>query len=164
MQPGETLLPFTQCVRYQRNRNQVLNTCGGLVLQGNSYCNSSWRRDPLWKVNNCSFICWYTNLDFQTWTFTKSRVCHAVGQLSPWSPHKSGLRGEPFWCKDCWVHCISFSYHPPSYHWASLVAQLLKNPPAMWETWVRSMSWEHSLEKGKATHSSILALKIPWTV
>ena len=48
--------------------------------------------------------------------------------------------------------------------WASLVAQLVKNPPAMQETWVRSLGWEDSLEKGKATHSSILAWRIPWTV
>ena len=41
------------------------------------------------------------------------------------------------------------------YSWASLVAQLVKNPPAMWETWVQSLGWEDALEKGKATHSSI---------
>ena len=39
----------------------------------------------------------------------------------------------------------------------SFVAQLVKNPPAMWEIWVRSLGWEDPLEKGKATHSSILA-------
>ena len=44
------------------------------------------------------------------------------------------------------------------------MAQLVKNLPAMWETWVRSLGWEDPLEKGKATHSSILAWKIPWTV
>ena len=54
--------------------------------------------------------------------------------------------------------------YPLQYSWASLVAQLAKNPPAMWKTWVRSLGWEDSLEKGKATHSSILAWKIPWTV
>ena len=48
-----------------------------------------------------------------------------------------------------------------SYFWASLVAQLVKNLPAMWETWVRSLAWEDPLEKGKATHSSILAWRIP---
>ena len=48
--------------------------------------------------------------------------------------------------------------------WASLVAQLAKNPPAMQETWVRSLGWEDPLEKGKATHSSTLAWRIPWTV
>ena len=53
--------------------------------------------------------------------------------------------------------------YPLQYTWASLVAQLVKNPPAMWETWVRSLGWE-DLEKQKATHSSILAWRIPWTV
>ena len=47
--------------------------------------------------------------------------------------------------------------------WTSLVAQMVKNPPAMQETWVRSLGWEDLLEKGKATHSSILAWRIPWT-
>ena len=46
----------------------------------------------------------------------------------------------------------------------SLVAQLVKNLPAMWETWVRSLGWEDPLEKGKATHSSILAWRILWAV
>ena len=53
--------------------------------------------------------------------------------------------------------------YPLQYCWASLVAQLVKNPPAMWETWVRSLGWEDLLEKGKATHSSILAWRILWT-
>ena len=48
--------------------------------------------------------------------------------------------------------------------WASLVAQVVKNLPAMWETWVRSLGWEDPSEKGKATRSSILAWRIPWTV
>ena len=47
---------------------------------------------------------------------------------------------------------------------ASLVAQMVKNLPAMWETWVVSLGWEDPLEKGTATHSSILAWRIPWTV
>ena len=42
------------------------------------------------------------------------------------------------------------------------MAQLVKNPPVTQETWVRSLSWEDPLEKGKATHSSILAWRIPW--
>ena len=54
--------------------------------------------------------------------------------------------------------------YPLQNSWASLVALLVKNPPAVWETWVRSLDWEHPLEKGKATHSSILAWRIPWTV
>ena len=53
--------------------------------------------------------------------------------------------------------------YPLQYSWASLVAQPVKNPPAMQETWVRSLGYEDPLEKGKATHSSILAWRIPWT-
>ena len=49
-------------------------------------------------------------------------------------------------------------------YWASLVAQLVKNPLAMQETWVRFLGWEDPLAKGKATHSSILAWRIPWTI
>ena len=48
-------------------------------------------------------------------------------------------------------------------HLASLVAQLVKNPPAMRETWIRSLGFEDPLEKGTATQSSILAWRIPWT-
>ena len=51
--------------------------------------------------------------------------------------------------------------YPLQYCWASLVAQLVKNLSTMQETWVRSLGWEDSLEKGKATHSSILAWRIP---
>ena len=54
--------------------------------------------------------------------------------------------------------------YPLQYSWASPVTQLVKNLPAMQETWVRSLGWEDPLEKGKATHSSILAWRIPWTV
>ena len=54
--------------------------------------------------------------------------------------------------------------YPLQYSWASLVAQLVKNPPAIWETWVQSLDWEDPLEQGKAIPSSILAWRIPWTV
>ena len=51
--------------------------------------------------------------------------------------------------------------YPLQYSWACLVAQLVKNLPAMWETWVRSVNWEELLEKGKVTHSIILAWMLP---
>ena len=54
--------------------------------------------------------------------------------------------------------------YPLQCSWASLVGQLVKNPPAMQETWVQPLGWEDPLEKGKATHSSILAWRIPWIV
>ena len=49
--------------------------------------------------------------------------------------------------------------YPLQYSWASLVAQLVKNLPAMWETWVQSLDWEDPLEKGMATHSRISGLE-----
>ena len=54
--------------------------------------------------------------------------------------------------------------YPLQYSWASLVAQLVKNLPAVRETWVRSLGWEDPLEKETATHSSILSWRILWTV
>ena len=50
---------------------------------------------------------------------------------------------------------------PLQYSWASLVTQVIKNLPAVQETWVRSLGWENPLEEGMATHSSILAWRIP---
>ena len=46
---------------------------------------------------------------------------------------------------------------------ASQVPQMVETLPTMWETWVQSLGWEDPLEKGMATHSSILAWRIPWT-
>ena len=54
--------------------------------------------------------------------------------------------------------------YPLQYSWASLVAQQVKNPPAMQENWVWSLDWEDPWEKGTATHSNLLAWRIPWTV
>ena len=72
----------------------------------------------------------------------KESTCNAVDPgLIPGSGRSAGERiGYPLQCS-----------------WASLMAQLVKNLPAIEEAWVRSLSWEDPLEKGKATHSSILA-------
>ena len=53
--------------------------------------------------------------------------------------------------------------YPLQSSWAFLVAQRVKNMPAVQETWVLSLGWEDPLEEGVATHSSILAWRIPWT-
>ena len=53
--------------------------------------------------------------------------------------------------------------YPLQYSWASLVAQMIKNLPAMWETWVWTLAREDPQEEGTATHSSLLAWRIPWT-
>ena len=53
--------------------------------------------------------------------------------------------------------------YPLQYSQASLVAQMVENPPEMRDTWVWSLGWEDPLEEGVATHSTILAWRIPWT-
>ena len=61
-----------------------------------------------------------------------------------------------------WVDPLEKGY-PLQYSWASLVAQTVKNPPAMQEIWVRSLGWEDPLKEGMATHFSVLAWRNPGT-
>ena len=92
----------------------------------------------------------------------RSRVgCSTSGVPSrPCKGRATGLR-----CCGKQFGGFSESYTSLLHDWrASLVAQLVKNPPAMRETWIRSPGWEDPLEKGTATHSSILAWRIPRTV
>ena len=67
------------------------------------------------------------------------------------------------WFLFCKFQIIHYNLNACTFYLASLVAQLVKNPPAMQETWVWSLGWEDPLEKGKATHFSILAWRISWT-
>ena len=61
-------------------------------------------------------------------------------------------------------HKLIFSkYKHWRFNWASLVPQVVKNPPAVWKTWGQSLGWEDPLEEGMATHSNILPGKFPWT-
>ena len=78
----------------------------------------------------------------------KESSCNAGGPGS--IPGSGGSAGEGVGC-------------PLQYSWASLVAQLVKNPPSVRETWVRSLGWEDPLEEGMVTYSSIFAWRIPWT-
>ena len=91
------------------------------------------------------------------WSFSISPLINIHG----WSPlGLTGLislqsRDSQESCPTTQFKSISFSVL--SLLWASLVAQLVKNLPAMWETWIRSLGWEDPLQKGKDTYSSILA-------
>ena len=71
--------------------------------------------------------------------------------------------GDPSWISGSGRSPGEGIGYPLQYSWASLVAQMIKNLPTMWETWVQSLGWENPLQKGTATHSSILAWRIPWT-
>ena len=74
-----------------------------------------------------------------------------------------------FWVVSIYLHeylfnlCVS-TWRIFRYLWAAIVDHLVRNPPSMRETWVRSLGWEGPLEKGKATHFSILAWTTPWTL
>ena len=83
-----------------------------------------------------------------------------LGQLNV---HVKSVKLESFLCHIPNV-LMDFNLRTKTVKWASLVDQLVKNLPAVWETWVTSLSWEDPLERGKATHSRILAWRIPWTV
>ena len=89
----------------------------------------------------------YIHVGFLNSSVGKESACNAG---DPGSIPGSGRSGEG----------IGF---PLQYFWASLVAQTVKNLPAMWEIWVRSLGWGDPLEEGMATHSSILVWRIPWT-
>ena len=65
------------------------------------------------------------------------------------------------WFLFCKFQIIHYNLNACTFYLASLVAQLVKNPPAMQETWVWSLGWEDSLEEGMVTHSNILAWRIP---
>ena len=74
-----------------------------------------------------------------------------------WDWKKINYRRKIWFVAEQWIK--SWKHNSSgNLRWASLVAQMVENPPAMWETWVRS------LEKGTTTHSSILAWRIPWIV
>ena len=106
-------------------------------------------------------------------------ACCAPRGSSLGSRPSSALAGQWFWPPVIAFptpHFLGFSRHnspcaprrarptPCDCFWASLVVQLVKNPPATRETWVTSLAWEGPLEKRMTTHSSILTWRIPWTV
>ena len=106
---------------------------------------------PLFQQQSLSLLCellpWKQG--FPDSSVSKESACNAGDPVSILRSGRSPGEGKGY---------------PLQYSWASLVAQLVKYPPAMREIWVWSLSWEDPLEKGKATHSSILAWKISWTV
>ena len=104
---------------------------------------------------NIIWHCLSLGLGWKLWPhdMKRSKVCsHSHLYLDPLSTTCRAREGSVL----SWLSTAAFI--------PQIVAQLVKNPPAMRETWVRSLGWEGPLEKGKATHSSMLAWKIPWTV
>ena len=125
----------------------------------------------IWKVSRLFLIekirCAYSK------TFRQCERIFGEGTVSSEKSSPSHTRLHSLCFKgNCWqfLCCVfldNFYVHKRIYicihRWASLVSQMVKNPPAMQETWVWSLSWKHPLEKGMATHSSILVWRILWT-
>ena len=131
----------------------------------------------LWNPIDCSLP------GFSVHVISQARILEWVAMLS--SKESSRPRDQTY---ISWVSCIAGGFftvcntgdldlipgsgrsaeegigYPLQYSWASLMAQLVTNLTAMWEARVQSLGWEDTLEKGKATHSSILNWRTPWTV
>ena len=124
----------------------------------------------LWLLDSRYFPSGFTSLFWRAAT-TDGRKFSIFQMLPSWLGFPNSSVGKEPTCNagDPGSIPASGSYtgegigYPLQYSQASLVAQLVKNLPAMWETWVRSLGWEDPLEKGTTTHSSILVWRIPWT-
>ena len=115
-------------------------------------------RLSLVSVKEGCFSLWYTGFSLQWLLLLQGFPHSSVGKESTCNA------GDPGSIPGLGRSAGEGIGYPLQYSWASLVAQLVKNLPAMWETWVCSLGWEDPLEKGKATHSAILAWRIPWTL
>ena len=106
------------------------------------------------------------------WLYWTQVSAPRFGLVTPQTVYKwSGLIWNPLFITGLLrqnSHAIQFPHFKRTSQWYSVfrvcfVVQMVKNLPAMWETWVQSLGWEDPLEKGTAPHSSTLAWKIPWT-
>ena len=119
-------------------------------IQNNEEVNCGWGRDNVYHVLNAL-----------NWNFLG--FLDNSGKLSGNSVCKESFcnAGDPGSIPGSGRSSGEGIGYPPQYSWTSLVAQLVKNLPAMRKTWVRSLGWEDPLEKEKATHPSILVWRIP---
>ena len=103
--------------------------------------------------------------------FSHVRLCATPETAAHQAPPSLGFSRQEYWSGVPLPSSIPGSGRSPGEgigyplhnSWATLVAHTVKNLPAMQETWVQSLGWEDPLEKGMATHSSILEWRIPWT-
>ena len=108
------------------------------------------------------------------YTYDNIHVSMLCSHIIPPSPSPTETKSLFCTSVSLFLFCNKFYFLKPSdlvlinrndkfQPWSSLVAQMVKNPPAVQETWVQSLGWEDPLEEGMATHSSLLAWKTPWT-
>ena len=95
------------------------------------------------------------NLTFGSSAFSKTSL--NIWKFSVHVLSQPSLENFEHYFASMWDEC---NWEVVEHSWASLVTQVVKNMPAIWETWVPSLGWEDHLEKGKATHSSILGFPL----
>ena len=100
-------------------------------------------------------------VDTQLCTFGKAYRMYGASLVAQLVKNPPAIAGTPGLIPGSGISPGEGIGYPLQHSWASLVAQLVKNPPAMWETWAPSLGWDDPLEVGMATHSSILAWRIP---
>ena len=148
----------------------VAQLVNNLPAMQETWVRSLGREDPLdkGKAIHSSIPAWRIlwtvySMGLQSWTRLSN--FHFIGLSDSSASKESACKAED----PCSISGLGRSAgegigYPLQYSWASLAAQLVKNPPAMQETWVRSLGWEDPLEKGKAADLSILAWRISWIV
>ena len=146
--------PFREILLEVKNEENVasISYLEQLHFHFSLSCNGEGNGSPL----QCS--CLEKPRDGGAWWEAICGVAQSRTRLRRLSSSSGSPSNIPFSALPCFI------FPQVTHRWASLVAQLVKNLSAMRETWVRSLGWEYSLEKGRATHSSVLAWRIPWTV
>ena len=145
---------------------------------------SSTSRDIIWTYHASSELrkevwsCRFENYQCCTWCelmWKKKKIGSRIllkehlDIVKSWQGFPGSSAGKEFACNaedSVWILGLRRSPGegigcPLQYFWASLMAQMVQNEPAIWETWLPSLSWEDPLEKWTATHSSIMARRIP---
>ena len=132
----------------------VLGRLRELVMDRKAWCAAVHEVTNIWTWLS-NWTEWISKMEQMM--FEQGKICYMMIELN-----KEIL----VWLPNCFFNTVfTFLFCArPSSRWVSLVAQVVKHPPAAWETWVWSLGCKDPLGKRKATHSSILAWRIPWTV
>ena len=124
------------------NSNPLATWCEELTQLKRPWC---WERlNPGGEEDDRGWDVWVASQTQWPWVWLNCRSWWGLACCSPWGRKELDTAEQ--------------------LNWPELMAQQVKNPPAMQETWVRSLGWKDPLEEGKATHSSVLPWRIPWTV
>ena len=162
------MLPVITAYFKQPELSHLLLRCSSNFPSGKSHLGSLVKR----KGFQVSFLVWVGGTE--TWILARSKWPLSPRMLGKYCYLMVAWSHDALWLPDLLCHPQASHFpHPSSgelapasqrnplqHSWAALVTQLVKNPPAIRETWVRSLGWEDPLDKGKATHSSILTWRI----